>query len=85
MREVKHMLFSDRSGEIAIIFPKMRSPQVVSGTVKNKNNDMEYELKDDFPIMNPGHFNDYWHIPITKKIMDSIGAKHKFDLVCEIH
>ena len=85
MKEIKHLLFTDRTGEIAIIFPKMKSQQMISGKVTNKNNEMVYELKDVFPVRNPGHFNDYWHIPISHSIMESIGAKHKYDLVCEIN
>jgi len=83
MRDLKHMLYTDGRGEIAIIFPKMKSPQMLTFLISNKNNELEYEMKDVFPSMEPGHFNDYWHIPITKRIMEVLDAKHKFDLVYE--
>jgi hypothetical protein len=74
----------DGRGEIAIIFPKMKSSKMLSGTLRNKNNDMEYELKDVFTVREPGHFNDQWHIPISKEMMNAIEAKHKYDIVYEL-
>ena len=84
MRDLKHMLYTDGRGEIAIIFPKLKSPKMFTILVKNKNNELEYEMRDSFPTIEPGHFNNYWHIPITKKIMEELDAKHKYDLEYEL-
>lgn len=84
MKRNKHMLYTDGRGETAIIFPKLRSSIVVSGMLRNKNNEMEYELKDVFTVRESGHFNDQWHIPITREMMQAIGARHKYDLEYEI-
>ncbi len=83
MREIKHMLYTDARGEVAIIFPKIKSSKTLSGKIINKNNDLEYEFEDVFVVRESGHFNDQWYIPISREIMDSIGAKHKYDLRCE--
>ena len=85
MRGLKHMLYSDGHGEIAIIFPDLKSNRAISGIIINKNNDMKYELNNVFLIRESGVFNDYWHIQITRTMMDSIEAKHKFDLEYEIN
>jgi hypothetical protein len=84
MRKIKHLLYTDGRGETAIIFPKMKSSKVISATLRNKNGDQEYEMKDVFTIIEPGHFNDQWHLPVTRDMMESLGARHKYDIDYDI-